>query len=191
VAEKIYDKFMNLFLAAIDEWTVGDPTELHTKMGPLVSRAHLDKVLSYINLARQEGGNIVRGGNRPAHVSPQGFFLEPTVITGISLKSPVMQHEIFGPVVTVTIFDGSEAEAVAFANDVHYGLCASIWTQDITKANRVARMLDVGTVWINCWMIRDVQVPFGGMKASGLGREGGWFSFDFFTEKKTISTALN
>ena len=191
VEKDIYDIFVPKFLKAIDDWKVGDPKQASTKMGPLVSKEHLQKVMSYIDLARKEGGNILRGGSKPAYTNPKGYFLEPTVIVGLSTKSAVLQHEIFGPVVTINTFEGGEEEAILLANNVSYGLSASIWSQDIGKANRVARRLDVGTAWINCWMIRDLQVPFGGMKGSGIGREGGWYSFDFFTEKKTISTFIH
>ena len=140
----------------------------------------------YVDLARQEGGTVVTGGGR---VDRPGFFLEPAVITGLGCDSVVLQEEIFGPVVTVTPFDGEE-QAVAFANSTRYGLSASVWTSDLKRAHRVAASLDAGTVWVNCWLLRDLRVPFGGMKDSGVGREGGFESLNFFTEAKNVCVRL-
>lgn len=188
VEEKIYDQFLERFVAATKAWTVGNPLESTTKMGPLVSEDHLQKVIGYIELAKNDGGKIVHGGERLKLAKPfdQGYFLAPTIITGLLPTCRVMQEEIFGPVVTITPFR-TEDEAIDIANGVRYGLSASLWTQDISRAHRVAKRIDAGTVWINSWMQRDLRVPFGGVKDSGVGREGGSFSMDFYTEWKTIS----
>ena len=161
-------------------------------MGALVSEAHLRKVEGYVALAKEEGGTILVGGKRPRNLPERvrgGYFLEPTVIAGLDCQRRVMQEEIFGPVVTVTPFDSPE-EAIAFANGTRYGLSASVWTRDLQKAHRVAAAIDSGTVWVNTWLLRDLRVPFGGMKESGLGREGGFDSLDFFTEAKNVCVKL-
>jgi len=186
VERAIYDQFVDRFAAAAKKLRVGDPADPTTDVGALISEAHLGKVLGYIELARQEGGTIVTGGHR---VERPGFFLEPTVITGLGCDCRVLQEEIFGPVVTVTPFD-SEDEALAFANSTKYGLSATLWTRDLQRAHRVAAALDSGTVWINCWLLRDLRVPFGGMKESGVGREGGFESLNFFTEAKNVCVKM-
>jgi len=155
-------------------------------IGALISAAHLDKVLGYIELARKEGGTIVTGGNR---VDRKGYFVEPTVITELGTDCRVLQEEIFGPVVTITPFR-DEAEAIAFANSTQYGLSSSVWTRDLQRAHRVAAAIESGTVWINCWLLRDLRVPFGGMKESGVGREGGFESLRFFTGTKNVCVKL-
>jgi aminomuconate-semialdehyde/2-hydroxymuconate-6-semialdehyde dehydrogenase len=165
---------------------VGDPADPSTDVGALISEAHLQKVTGYIELAKQEGGTIVAGGSR---VDRKGFYVEPTIITGLGCDCRVLQEEIFGPVVTITPFD-SEDEAVAFANSTRYGLSATIWTRDLSRAHRVAANLDAGTIWINCWLLRDLRVPFGGMKESGVGREGGFESLNFFTEAKNVCVKI-
>jgi len=188
VQKGIYTQFMELFLAAIKNWKVGDPTEPSTSMGALISQQHMEKVLSYIKIAREEGATV-HGGNRVIIEGrcKDGYFVEPTVITDISQKSRCVQEEIFGPVVCVVPFT-TEEEAIELANDVEYGLSSTVWTSNLHIANRVSLQLKAGTVWVNCWLNRDLRVPFGGMKMSGIGREGGKYSIDFFTEKKTIST---
>jgi aminomuconate-semialdehyde/2-hydroxymuconate-6-semialdehyde dehydrogenase len=155
-------------------------------VGALISDAHLRKVMGYVDLARQEGGTIEAGGNR---LDRAGWFMEPTVITGLGCDCRVLQEEIFGPVVTITPFD-TEDEAVAFANSTRYGLSATLWTRDLQRAHRVAAAIDAGTVWINCWLLRDLRVPFGGMRESGVGREGGFESLNFFTEAKNVCVKL-
>jgi aminomuconate-semialdehyde/2-hydroxymuconate-6-semialdehyde dehydrogenase len=152
----------------------------------LISEAHLQKVVGYIELAKQEGGTIVTGGHR---VDRRGYFVEPTVITGLACDCRILQEEIFGPVVTVTPFDREE-QAIAFANSTRYGLSSTLWTRDLQRAHRVAAAIDSGTVWINCWLLRDLRVPFGGMKESGVGREGGFESLNFFTEAKNVCVKL-
>ena len=146
----------------------------------------MQKVLGYIDLAKEEEGTIVAGGRR---VDRKGFFVEPTVITGLGAYCRVTKEEIFGPVVTITPFRSDE-EAIRFANATKYGLSASIWTRDLQRAHRVAAAIDSGTVWINCWLLRDLRVPFGGMKESGVGREGGFESLNFFTEAKNVCVKL-
>jgi aminomuconate-semialdehyde/2-hydroxymuconate-6-semialdehyde dehydrogenase len=152
-----------------------------------VSEAHLAKVTSYLQLAQEEGGTIATGGRR---VDRPGFFLEPAVITGLGCDARTVQEEIFGPVVTITPFE-DEAEAIASANATRYGLSATVWTRDLQRAHRVAAAIDSGTIWINCWLLRDLRVPFGGMKESGVGREGGFESLNFFTEAKNVCVKLS
>ena len=180
VEQSIYEKFVDGFVSVTNTLTIGDD------IGALISAAHLDKVLGYIELAKKEGGTIVTGGNR---VDRKGYFVEPTVITGLGTDCRVLQEEIFGPVVTITPFR-DEAEAIAFANATQYGLSSSVWTRDLQRAHRVAAAIESGTVWINCWLLRDLRVPFGGMKESGLGREGGFESLRFFTETKNVCVKL-
>lgn len=186
VERSIYDAFVERFVDATKKLRVGDPRDPDTDVGALISEAHLAKVTGYLELAKQEGGTIVTGGTR---VDRAGFFLEPAVITGLDCDCRVLQEEIFGPVVTITPFDGEE-DAVRFANSTRYGLSATLWTRDLQRAHRVAAQLQAGTIWVNCWLLRDLRVPFGGMKDSGLGREGGWDSLRFFTESRNVCVAL-
>ncbi|MGZ8830959.1 MAG: aldehyde dehydrogenase [Thermoanaerobaculia bacterium] len=186
VERSIYDQFVDRFVAATKKLRVGDPSDEKTDVGALISEAHLQKVIGYIELAKQEGGEVVTGGNR---TGSRGYFIEPTVITGLHCDCRVLQEEIFGPVVTITPFEGDE-QAVAFANSTRYGLSATVWTRDLQRAHRVAAAIDSGTVWINCWLLRDLRVPFGGMKESGVGREGGFESLNFFTEAKNVCVKL-
>ena len=186
VERSIYAGFVERFVEATKRLRVGDPLEETTDVGAVISEAHLQKILGYVQLARQEGGTIVAGGARR---SGRGFFMEPTVVTGLGSDCRVLQEEIFGPVVTITPFDGEE-EAVRVANSTRYGLSATVWTRDLKRAHRVAAALDSGTVWINCWLLRDLRVPFGGMKESGIGREGGFESLNFFTESKNVCVKL-
>jgi aminomuconate-semialdehyde/2-hydroxymuconate-6-semialdehyde dehydrogenase len=192
VERPVYDEFLDRFLAGTKRLAIGDPREASTEVGALVSEAHRAKVEGYVALAKEEGGEILTGGRRPANLPERvrgGFFLEPTVIAGLDCGKRCMQEEIFGPVVTVTPFDSTE-EAIAFANSTRYGLSASVWTRDLQKAHRVAAAIDSGTVWVNTWLLRDLRVPFGGMKESGLGREGGFDSLAFFTEAKNVCVKL-
>ena len=192
VEKTIYGEFLDRFLEGTKKLRIGDPQDASTDVGALVSEAHLRKVEGYVALAREEGGTVVVGGKRPANLPERvqgGYFLEPTVITGLDCGRRVMQEEIFGPVVTVTPFDSPE-EAIALANGTRYGLSASVWTRDLQKAHRVAAALESGTVWVNTWLLRDLRVPFGGMKESGVGREGGFASLDFFTEAKNVCVKL-
>lgn len=188
VQRRVYDRFLEEFVPRVEDLKVGDPLHADTVQGAVVSEAHRDKILGYIDLARETGGRILCGGGAPEMVNNrcrQGWFVRPTVIAGLSMDCRVNQEEIFGPVVTVTPFD-DEDEAVALANGTRYGLAASVWTRDLNRAHRVAERIDCGTVWVNCWMVRDLRVPFGGMKDSGVGREGGDEALRFFTEPKNV-----
>ena len=192
VEASIHDRFVAAFAAAVGRLRMGDPLDEATEQGALVSAAHRDKVESYIALARDLGGEIVTGGGRPVGLPARvadGFFVEPTVVTGLPVDCRVNMEEVFGPVVTITPFRAEE-DAVAWANGTQYGLAASVWTNDLRRAHRVAGALDAATVWINTWLLRDLRVPFGGMKQSGVGREGGDEALRFFTEPKTVSVAL-
>ncbi|KAL1915172.1 uncharacterized protein VTP21DRAFT_7653 [Calcarisporiella thermophila] len=192
VQESIYDKFLSRFVNEARALKVGDPRDKDSFMGPVVSKQHFEKIMSYIDIARNDGGKIECGGQAPSHLKgsefENGYFIEPTVITGLKPESRVMQEEIFGPVVTVYPFK-TEEEAIALANGCKYGLSASVWSRDGQRARRVAEKLQVGNVWINTWMIRDMSMPFGGVKASGRGREGGEHAINFFTDYKTIILA--
>lgn len=187
VERALYERFLTAFIDRTRAIVVGDPSDPNTNCGPLISAAHRDKVLRYLAVAREEGGTVQCGGEIPAVPDEfrEGFFLTPAVITGLDPQSRVMQEEVFGPVVTITPFD-TEAEAIALANGTPYGLSASLWTRDLERAHRTAAALQAGTVWINTWLLRDLRAPFGGVKASGLGREGGHASREFFTEAQTV-----
>jgi aminomuconate-semialdehyde/2-hydroxymuconate-6-semialdehyde dehydrogenase len=193
VQEGIYQKFLDRFVAAAKKLVVGDPTQPSTNMGPLVSKEHYERVKYYVELGRQEGGQIVCGGDFPSGLKgsefENGYFLNPTIITNLPATCRTQQEEIFGPVVGITTFK-TEEEAIAIANGTPYGLASSLWTQDLTRAHRVAHQIDAGTVWINCWMLRDLRAPFGGVKHSGLGRASGDHSIDFYTELKNICIKL-
>ncbi len=165
----------------------GDPLLPSTQQGAVVSKLHFDKVMRCIALAKEEGGNVLCGGEA---VSVEGrckggYYIAPTIIEGLPQQCKTNTEEIFGPVVTLQAFD-TEAEALAIANGTSYGLAASIWTQDISRAHRMAGQIQAGIVWINCWLKRDLRTAFGGMKNSGVGREGGWEAMRFFTEPKNI-----
>lgn len=193
VERRVYDEFLVRFADATRKLRIGDPLDESTEQGALVSRTQLDKVRYYVDLAREEGGTVVVGGAPPASLPARcrdGFFFEPTIITGLGPHCRVNQEEIFGPVVTVFPFD-DEDEVVAYANATEYGLSATVWTESLTRAHRVAERLDSGTVWVNCWLLRDLRVPFGGMKQSGVGREGGDEALRFFTEPKNVCIRLS
>lgn len=187
VQEGIYEAFMEQFLAKVRKMQVGDPLDSETRTGAVVSKDHMTKVLSYIALAKEEGGNIEVGGNRVELTGrcAKGYFIQPTVITGLSANCRTNQEEIFGPVVTVQPFS-TEKEGIALANSTNYGLSATIWTENLSRAHRVGAALKSGIIWVNCWLVRDLRTPFGGMKSSGVGREGGDDALNFFTEKKNI-----
>ncbi|WP_102349000.1 aldehyde dehydrogenase [Bacillus sp. Marseille-P3661] len=180
-----YDEFLEKFVARTRELVVGDPLTPETTIGALVSKEHYERVLSYIALAKQDGGTIHTGGKRP-HGLEKGYYLEPTIITGLDRNSRCVSEEIFGPVVTVIPFD-IEEEVIAQANDTHYGLAATIWTNDLRRAHRVARNLETGIIWVNTWFLRDLRTPFGGMKQSGVGRTGGMHSIDFYSELSNVT----
>lgn len=187
VEHSLYERFVAEFVKRTKELVVGDPLEDKTRMGALVSQTHMMKVLSYIELAKQEGGKILCGGEqvKMSGRCEAGYFVAPTVITGLDQNCITNQEEIFGPVVTIMPFDKDE-EAIAFANSTAYGLSATIWTENLKRAHRVAHQLKSGIIWINCWLLRDLRTPFGGTKQSGVGREGGWEAMKFFTEAKNI-----
>ncbi|HCX24854.1 MAG: 2-hydroxymuconic semialdehyde dehydrogenase [Flammeovirgaceae bacterium] len=185
VEHSIYDQFKKEFVAQVKQLTVGNPTE-DVNLGPLVSEQHLSKVASYVKIAREEGGNVLTGG---AKLDGSGYFFEPTVIDGLSELCTINQEEVFGPVVTLVSFNDEE-DAIQKANSTVYGLAAVIWTKDIQKAHRVAHQVEGGIVWVNCWMLRDLRTPFGGMKESGVGREGGSEALRFFTEPQNICVKL-
>jgi aminomuconate-semialdehyde/2-hydroxymuconate-6-semialdehyde dehydrogenase len=191
VERSLYSKFVDEFVRRTKTLTIGDPLDASSKMGALVSEAHMNKVLSYIKLAREEGGEILTGGERIQLKGrcANGFFLEPTVIVGLSHHCRTNQEEIFGPVVTIMPFD-TEEEVLTFANSTTYGLSATLWTENLKRAHRVSAQLKSGIIWVNCWLFRDLRTPFGGMKQSGVGREGGWEALRFFTDAKNICIKL-
>lgn len=187
VEASIYQKFKKDFVEAVEQLSVGDPDESQTRIGALVSKPHMEKVLSYIELAKQEGGRILTGGMQ-VHLGGRcagGYFIRPTVIEGLPHTCRTNQEEIFGPVVSITPFY-TEEEALHMANSTEYGLASSIWTENITRAHRMAEKIEAGIVWINCWLLRDLRTPFGGVKNSGVGREGGTEALEFFTEPKNV-----
>ena len=182
----VYEKFKTEFIDRAKQLTVGDPLE-NNKQGAIVSKVHFDKILNCIEAAKLEGGKIVLGGNavKPAGRCSNGYFIEPTIIEGLGPNCKTNTEEIFGPVVTLQPFHTME-EALQLANATEYGLAATVWTQDISRANTLAAKLESGIVWVNCWLLRDLRTPFGGVKNSGVGREGGWEALKFFTEAKNI-----
>ncbi len=187
VERPLYEQFKTDFVAAIKNLTVGDPLDDDTTVGAVVSEAHLHKVLSYIELAKEEGGRILTGGNRVRLEGncANGWFIEPTLIDGLGYDCRTNQEEIFGPVASIMPFD-TEEEVLLYANSTQYGLASSLWTENLSRTHRVAEELKTGIVWVNCWLLRDLRTPFGGMKNSGVGREGGWEAFRFFTEAKNV-----
>lgn len=191
IEKSIYDKFVNALVRKTEKWIIGDPLEASTRIGALVSEGHMTKVLRYIALAREEGGAVLFGGNR-VQVSGRcggGYFVQPTIIAGLDSNCRTNQEEIFGPVITVAPFDHEE-QAIAEANSTSYGLSATVWTENLKRAHRVAAQLKSGIIWVNCWLFRDLRTPFGGMKQSGVGREGGWEAMKFFTDAKNICIKL-
>ena len=187
VERAIYEKFKTAFVEKVNKAIVSNPTDPKANMGALVSLPHLEKVLSYVELAKEEGGKVLTGGTRVQLEAPydNGYYMRPTVIEGLSHDCRTNQEEIFGPVVTLTPFD-SEEEALMMANSTEYGLQTTLWTNDLKRAHRFADLAQSGIVWINCWMVRDLRTPFGGVKSSGVGREGGWEALRFFTEPKNV-----
>jgi aminomuconate-semialdehyde/2-hydroxymuconate-6-semialdehyde dehydrogenase len=192
IERSIYKRFKDDFVARTKALRIGDPMEKGTQIGAVVSASHRDKILSYIELAQQEGGTVLCGG-KAAQVPGRcenGYFIEPTIIEGLSPDCRTNQEEIFGPVVTITPFD-TEAEVIQAANSTRYGLAAMLWTENLTRAHRIAHQLETGILWVNCWLIRDLRTPFGGMKESGMGREGGFEALHFFTEPKNICLKIH
>ena len=187
VSKKIWDDFVPKFVNYVKNMKIGDPSSDDSELGALVSFAHRDKVESYIHLAQREGGEILCGGKSPDLDPPydKGAFLEPTIISGLSHLSRTATEEIFGPVVTIHPFE-SDKEAIEMANCTDYGLAGSVWTGDSERGKRVAEKIETGMVWVNTWLHRDLRVPFGGIKNSGVGREGGRWSLGFFSEAINI-----
>jgi len=191
VEEGIFEKFKEEFIARAAKLTVGDPLAENTRQGAVVSKMHFEKVLSCITLAKEEGGKILLGGNAVTGEGrcANGYFIEPTIIEGLGPDCRTNMEEIFGPVVTLQSFK-TEEEALMLANTSDYGLSATIWTQDVSRANRMAAKVHSGIIWVNCWLLRDLRTPFGGFKNSGVGREGGWEALRFFTEPKNVCIEL-
>jgi len=187
IEESIYEDFKTEFVKKVKALKVGNPSNSSCDMGALVSAQHLEKVKSYIALAKEEGGKLLCGEERIdlEEKNKQGYFLRPHVFENLSNQCRTNQEEIFGPVVSLNKFK-DENEALVFANESEYGLASSLWTTDLSKAHRLGDQIETGIVWVNCWMNRDLRTPFGGMKNSGLGREGGWEALRFFTEPKNI-----
>lgn len=191
IERKLYDRFKADFVEKTKALIVGDPLNDNTKVGAIVSKQHQEKILSYIELAKQEGGKVLCGGNllKLQGELSDGYYIEPTVIEGLPHDCRTNQEEIFGPVVTITPFD-DETDVLNMANSTIYGLASIVWTENLTRAHRIANELHAGIVWINCWLLRDLRTPFGGVKASGVGREGGFEALDFFTEPKNVCVKL-
>lgn len=187
IERSIFDDFAAALVKEVEQLCIGDPLLPETQFGALVSEQHMEKVLGYIDLALKEGGRILTGGKRifPEGRCHQGYFVQPTIITGLNNACRTNQEEIFGPVCTLQAFDTDE-QALHLANDSEYGLATSIWSNDISRCHQMARQINTGIVWINCWLLRDLRTPFGGMKASGSGREGGLEALRFFTEAKNV-----
>tara|TARA_A100001037_G_scaffold9086_1_gene8954 strand:+ start:1024 stop:2469 length:1446 start_codon:yes stop_codon:yes gene_type:complete len=192
IQSTIYDKFKSDLVKRVASLKIGDPKDVNTEFGSISSKEHFHKIMNYIKLAKKEGGNILIGGDEFSLDGrcSNGYFISPTVIDSLDNSSIINQDEIFGPVVTLQSFD-SEEEAINIANDTNYGLSATIWTNNQKKGDRVALRIDAGVIWINCWLVRDLRTPFGGMKQSGLGREGGDYAIDFFTETKNICRSIS
>lgn len=191
VERSLYPRFKDAFVERAKALRVGDPADPGTDIGALVGEAHMNKVLGYIRLAREEGGTVLCGGERVHLPGPlqHGWYISPTVIEGLGPECRTNQEEIFGPVVTIQPFD-TEEEALEMANGTTYGLASVLWTSDGKRMHRVARQLKSGIVWVNCWMFRDLRTPFGGMKHSGVGREGGMEALRFFTEARNVCIKL-
>lgn len=191
VEKSIYEKFKSAFIEKVKKLNATDPSFDETKLGAVVSENHMNKILSYVALAKKEGGEILIGGKRAKQEGrcANGYFIKPTIIEGLTYDCQTNQEEIFGPVVTITPFE-TEEEVLMMANSTKYGLSATIWTQNVKRAHNIAHQLKNGIVWINCWLLRDLRTPFGGMKQSGVGREGGFESLQFFTETQNVCVKL-
>ena len=191
VQEEIYDKFRGALVAKTAELKVGDPKDPSSNLGAVVSKDHMQKILTKIEESKKQGGKIIIGGKRVmlGGELKDGYYIQPTIIEGLPFDCDVNQEEIFGPVVSLIPFK-TEEEVIEMANSTRYGLSASIFTENISKAHRVAAKIDSGVVWINTWLLRDLRIPFGGMKQSGVGREGGFKSLEFFTEPKNVCVKI-
>ncbi|WP_068672078.1 aldehyde dehydrogenase [Oceanobacillus sp. Castelsardo] len=185
VQESIYDTFLDKFVESVKKIKVGDPTDENTDMGALVSKSHLETVDNYVQIGIEDGAKLAYGGEKVKGLEKGNFYM-PTVLYDVDNKMRVAQEEIFGPVPVIIPFK-TEEEAIEIANDSIYGLAGVVWTNDLRRAHRVTSLIDSGLLWVNCWYVRDLRTPFGGSKASGIGREGGRHSFDFYTEAKTIT----
>jgi len=187
VQKGIYEKFKTAFVEKVKKAKVSYPSDPNAHLGAVVSKSHMEKVLSYIELAKEEGGTVLAGGHQVVLDAPytEGFYIAPTVIEGLAYTCRTNQEEIFGPVVTITPFE-TEEEVLKMANSTEYGLSATIWTNDLKRAHRMADQVDAGIIWLNSWLVRDLRTPFGGVKSSGVGREGGWEALKFFTEAKNV-----
>ncbi|CBY33202.1 unnamed protein product [Oikopleura dioica] len=193
VHESVYDEFMQKFIAEARKFTVGDPRNPATRCGALCGKPHYDKVISYFEYAKEKGFVVYGHGKNnlelPENVA-KGLFVHPTICTNVPEDDKMVTEEIFGPVTVVNTFS-SEAEAIQKANATKYGLCATVWSQDLSRVQRVPRKIKAATVWVNCWLIRDLHMPFGGMKTSGVGRESAVESMEFFTEQQTICSLFD
>ncbi|MGB0391597.1 MAG: aldehyde dehydrogenase [Salibacteraceae bacterium] len=187
IERPIYDKFRDAFVEKVSKMKVSNPEDPDARLGAVVSEPHMEKVLSYVELAKEEGGTVLTGGHRVLLDGEykDGYYLAPTIIEGLAYTCRTNQEEIFGPVVTITPFD-TEEEVLMMANSTEYGLASTVWTSNLKKAHRVAGKIDAGIVWVNCWLVRDLRTPFGGVKNSGVGREGGFEALKFFTEPKNV-----
>jgi aminomuconate-semialdehyde/2-hydroxymuconate-6-semialdehyde dehydrogenase len=191
VQRPIYDEFVQRFAERAEALTVGDPRDQATAVGPLVTPEHTDKVMSYVELAHDEGAKLLTGGKRLTDGAlARGNYVAPTVFADADNSMRVCQEEIFGPVEMVMPFDQAD-DAVAIANQSRYGLAGMVWTSNLDTAHRVARAVRTGTMWVNCFFVRDLRAPFGGYKDSGVGREGGDYSYEFFTESKAVVMKLS
>jgi aminomuconate-semialdehyde/2-hydroxymuconate-6-semialdehyde dehydrogenase len=188
VQQEIYDEFLQKFILKTKELVVGDPFDEKTTVGAVIGKEHYEKIMKYIQIAKDDGGEILTGGGRPKGLE-KGYFIEPTIIVGLPKQSLCIKDEIFGPVVTVLPFH-TEEEVIEQANDTRYGLGATVWTNDLRRAHRVAQQIEAGIIWINTWYLRDLRTPFGGMKQSGIGREGGSHSFEFYSEISNVTVKL-
>lgn len=191
VQRPIFDEFCKRYQAAAEALTFGDPLDEKTSIGSLVHPEHFERVTNYIEIAKSEGATLLFGGEKPNLPAPfdKGAFLKPTAFVGVNNKMRICQEEVFGPVVTIMPFD-TEEEGLAIVNDVKYGLAGTVFTRDLQRAHRVARKIRAGIVWVNCWFVRDLRTPFGGMRESGIGREGGRLSLEFYSELKNVCIAL-
>jgi aminomuconate-semialdehyde/2-hydroxymuconate-6-semialdehyde dehydrogenase len=188
VDAKIADEFTKLVAKHAASWEAGDPLNTATSMGSVIDEKHMGRILGYVDIGKNEGAELVTGGTR-ALTQSGGFYVAPTVLANVRNHMRVAQEEIFGPVVVTIPFE-TEEEARALANATRYGLAASVWTENISRAHRVAAALESGIVWINCWLLRDLRTPFGGVKDSGVGREGGFEALQFFTEPQNVCVKL-
>jgi aminomuconate-semialdehyde/2-hydroxymuconate-6-semialdehyde dehydrogenase len=191
VERTIFERFVNALKLKAESLRAGWPMEQDTNLGPLISAQHRDKVMEYYRLAREEGATVVTGGGVPefGDARDQGFYIQPTIYTGLAESARCVKEEIFGPVCHVAPFD-SDDEAVAMANDTKYGLAASVWTTNLKRGHTIAQQLNVGITWVNCWFLRDLRTPFGGVGLSGIGREGGIHSLNFYSELNNICVRL-